>query len=180
MLKCTAFALLALVDVANMQCLLAQIVRKTRRPPVRPSARPPVRPSVPSLAQLLCMAQDQIPDALSDQVIVTSSLLHFTFKPYVSGALSQLDYFYSICLLAFTLFGMAFSQFTVYDPDDATIIVREGRFPPQLNWLKDYLDLISVSCVLLAAVITFSDMLKELFKKYRCFLISFDCPLIAF
>ena len=71
-------------------------------------------------------------------------------------------------------------RFTQYDPDDATTIVREGHFPPRLNWLKDYLDLISVSCVILAAVITFSDMLKELFKKYRCFLISFDRPLIAF
>ena len=102
-----------------------------------------------------------------NQVIVASSLLHFVFRPYISGNLSKLDYFYSICLLAFTLFGMAFSMFTEYDINDPKKVVHEGQFPKDLDWLKDYLDYIAVNTVILALSITCLDINKELFKKYK-------------
>ena len=97
---------------------------------------------------------------------MASTLLHFVYKPYISGSLDTLDYFYNCSLMGCMLFGMAFSLFTQYDPEDRGKVVREGLFPKSLDWLKDDLDFIAVGSVAFAMGVTWLGMVKELFKKY--------------
>ena len=80
------------------------------------------------------------------------------------GGLDKLDCFYLISLMAFSLFGMAFSMFNEYDEDGA--LTSKGLFDKEYEWLKDPLTWGAVLSVGLASFVTALDVLKELRKKY--------------